>query len=98
MAKKVVWTRRATHSFRNVISYLENKWNYTVTKNFVVHTYDVIDLLAENPEIGTIEDISKNIRGFLVTKHNILFYRTTETEIILLNIYDTRSGPEKSKF
>lgn len=98
MAKKVVWTKRAAANFKNVIAYLERDWNYNVTKAFVTHTYEVIELLAENPELGSIEDHDRQIRGFLVTKHNLLFYRTTATEIILLNIYDTRSGPQKAKY
>jgi hypothetical protein len=74
------------------------EWDATVTKNFVIRAYDIIELLAENYELGTIEDYDKNIRGFLITKHNLLFYRITDTEIILLNLYDTRSNPKKSKY
>src|SRR4051812_21826726 len=95
---KIVWTERANNSFNNVIAYLEQEWNATVTRNFVVRSYNIIDLLSENPELGTIEDPVKNIRGFLLTKHNLLFYRITDTEIILLNIYDTRSSSKKRKY
>ncbi|EHQ30158.1 type II toxin-antitoxin system RelE/ParE family toxin [Mucilaginibacter paludis] len=98
MAKIIVWTKRANHSFNCVINYLENEWNEKVTKSFVIRTYKVIELLADNPEIGTIENYDRKIRGFLIIKHNILFYRVTDTEIILLNMYDTRSNPIKPKF
>lgn len=98
MAKKIVWSKRAIKSFNSVINYLETEWNDAVTENFVIHTYNAIELLADNHEIGTIEDPGRNIRGFLVTKHNILFYRTTDKKIILLNLHDTRSNPKKSKY
>lgn len=98
MAKTIVWTKRANNSFNNVIAYLEEEWNSKVTKEFVVRTYRIIDLLAENPELGSIEDHSKNVRGFLITKHNLLFYRVTHESIILLNLYDTRSKPTRIKY
>jgi plasmid stabilization system protein ParE len=98
MVKEIIWTKRANDSFNNVIAYLERDWNTTVTKKFIVRTYHIIELLAENPELGTIENHSKGIRGFLITKHNLLFYRSTDKEIIILNLYDTRSSPKKSKY
>lgn len=95
MAKTIVWTKKANDSFNNVIAYLQKDWNDTVIRNFVNRTYNLIEMLSENYEIGTIENKAKNIRGFLITKHNILFYRTTDTQIILLNLYDTRSNKTK---
>jgi plasmid stabilization system protein ParE len=98
MAKEIIWTKKANQCFNNVISYLEKEWSDNVTRSFVIRTYNIIDLLSENPEIGTIENHERNIRGFLITKHNILFYRVTDKSIILLNMFDTRSNPKKTKY
>jgi len=98
MAKKIVWTKRANKKFNNIIDYLESEWGERVTENFVKRTYDVIDLISDYEEIGMLEHPQKNIRGFLLSKHNRLFYRITEKEIILLNFFDTRSGPKRKKF
>jgi len=43
-----------------------------------------------------MENKSRHIRGFLVTKHNRLFFRVTETQVILLNFFDTRSGKKRT--
>ena len=97
MAKKIVWTKRANSKFNKIIDHLEKEWGLKVTQNFVKKTYDIIELISDQSELGTIENTEKNIRGFLLTKHNRLFYRVTETEIILLNFFDTRSGPKRKR-
>jgi len=98
MAKKIVWTKRANSKFNNIINYLEQKWGSKVTQHFVRKTYDVIDLISEQPDLGTVENQERKIRGFLLTKHNRLFYRVSDNEIILLNFFDTRSGPGLKRF
>jgi Plasmid stabilization system protein len=97
MARKVVWTKRANQKFNKIIEYLEAEWGENVTRNFVKRTFEVIELMSDQPEIGTKENPEKQIRGFLLTKHNRLFYRTTEKELKILNFFDTRSKPRKTK-
>ncbi|MCW5912865.1 MAG: type II toxin-antitoxin system RelE/ParE family toxin [Cyclobacteriaceae bacterium] len=98
MAKKIIWTKRANHKFNTIIQYLEEEWGEQVTRNFVKRVYSILDLISDQPDIGTLEHPEKRIRGFLLTRHNRLFYRVTENEIILLNFFDTRSGPRRKAF
>jgi len=97
MAKELIWTKRANVNFNKIIAYLENEWGEKVTENFVKKTYTILELLSDQPEIGTLEHQNKNIRGFPLSKHNRLFYRITDKEIILLNFFDSRSGPKKRR-
>jgi len=98
MAKKIVWTKRANTKFNKIIDYLEQEWGPNVTQNFVSKAYDIIDLISDQPDLGTLENQDRKIRGFLLTKHNRLFYRITDKEIIVLNFFDTRSGRKRRKF
>lgn len=98
MAKKIVWTKRASNKFNKIIDYLEQEWGPNVTQNFVVKVYSIVDLISDQPDLGTVENQDGKIRGFLLTKHNRLFYRVTDKEIILLNFFDTRSGHKRQKF
>ncbi len=98
MAKKIIWTKRANSKFNKIIDYLEQEWGPRVTQNFVRKTYAIIDLISDQPDLGTLENQERKIRGFLLTKHNRLFYRVTDKEIILLNFFDTRSGPKRKRF
>jgi len=98
MAERIVWTIRARKSFNRIISFLEEEWGERVTANFVRRAYDIIELLAEHPSLGSLEKADEQIRGFPITEHNRLFYRVTEDGIILLNFFDTRSGKRRKKF
>lgn len=95
MVKTIVWNRRASDNFNSVINYLQKEWGDKVTRNFVVRTYKIIELLAANPEMGSIEHVEKQIRGILITKHNTLFYRIEEEKLILLSFFDNRQHPRK---
>jgi plasmid stabilization system protein ParE len=95
MAKTIVWNRRASDSFNAIIQYLENEWGEKVTRDFVNRTYHILDLLALNPEMGSIEHPEKQIRGFVITKHNTLFYRVDDTRLVLLHFFDNRQDPKK---
>tara|TARA_R110001592_G_scaffold108190_1_gene302620 strand:+ start:393 stop:689 length:297 start_codon:yes stop_codon:yes gene_type:complete len=97
MARKVVWTKRAIYKFNQIVDYLERDWGHNVTQNFVIKAYDIIELISDQSDLGTLENPEKQIRGFVLTKHNRLFYRVTEEEIILLNFFDTRSGPKRKR-
>ena len=98
MVKTVVWNRRASDSFNAIIQYLENEWGGNVTKDFVNRTYRLLDLLAANPEMGSIEHHDKQIRGFVITKHNTLFYRVEDTRLVLLHFFDNRQDPKKKLY
>ena len=97
MAKKIVWTKRANDKFNKIIDFLEQEWGPNGTQNFVRKTYDILDLISDQPDLGTMENKERKIRGFLLTKHNRLFYRVTDKEIILLNFFDTRSRPKRRR-
>ncbi len=98
MVRQIIWTNRANLKFNSIIEYLKFEWGTQVAQNFVRKSYDIIDLISEHPGLGTIENSQKKIRGFLITRHNRLFYRVTDQEIILLNFFDTRSGAKRKKY
>jgi plasmid stabilization system protein ParE len=98
MAKTIVWNRRASNNFNSIIKYLEEEWGDRVTRNFVIRTYEILELLAKNPEMGPVEHFERQIRGFVITKHNTLFYRIEEDKLILLNFFDNRQHPRKKSY
>ena len=95
MALKIYWTTRATRNFDVIIEYLEVKWGDQVTKRFTRDVFDLIDLLIEFPELGSIENIEKGIRGFTLIKQINIFYRITTDKIIILGLFDNRQHPSK---
>jgi plasmid stabilization system protein ParE len=97
MALKVKWSKYADQSFDRILNYLELEWGENVTRAFVRRTYEFLDLLAEFPEIGSMENHEKQIRGFVLIKQITVFYIRKDDSIILLNFYDNRQKPTEKK-
>lgn len=95
MAKEVVWTKRADTKFTKILEYLNEVWGQKVTEAFIQRTYDFLDILIDFPEIGVIQNATRNIRGFALTKHITVFYRIDNQNIILLNFFDNRQWRDK---
>jgi len=93
MALKIKWSKYADQSSDRILGYLEAEWAENVTRAFVLRTYEFLDLLAEFPEIGSIENPEKQIRGFVLIKQVTVFYIRKNDSIILLNFYDNRQKP-----
>jgi plasmid stabilization system protein ParE len=95
MALKIFWTIRASKNFDIILEYLEVEWGDQVTRRFIKDVYDFLELLVEFPEIGSIENKEKGIRGFTLIKQINIFYRITAEKIIILGLFDNRQNPSK---
>ena len=98
MALKIYWTKRADKKFDQILDYLLEEWGESVAKAFTRKVYDFLDILSEFPEIGTIENKEKGIRGFTIIRQVNLFYRISGNKVILLNFFDNRQHPRKKRF
>ncbi len=94
MALKIYWTPSAIRNFDSIIDYLEKEWGETVAVAFSRKVFEFLDILAEFPEIGTIEHPEMDIRGFVIVKQVSVFYRIKGERIILLNFFDNRRDPD----
>ncbi len=54
MVKRIIWTKKANNRFNKIIDYLESEWGENVTRSFVQRSYEVIELIAERPDIGAL--------------------------------------------
>ncbi len=98
MALNIKWSKRADKKFDKILEYLMHEWGQSVTQNFVSTVYDFLDILTDFPEIGTIENIEKGIRGFTIVKQINIFYKVSGGTIILLDFFDNRQHPKKKRF
>ncbi|GAA5026996.1 hypothetical protein GCM10011506_13180 [Marivirga lumbricoides] len=55
-------------------------------------------MLSEFPEIETVENVEKDIRGFTLLKQVNIFYRIKGDTVILLDFFDNRKRPSKKRF
>jgi plasmid stabilization system protein ParE len=98
MALEIVWSNRADKKFDSILEYLAEEWGNKVTKAFVKKVYDFLDILSEFPEIGTLENKEKAIRGFVIVKQVSVFYTIRNHRIIILNFFDNRQSGTKKRF
>jgi plasmid stabilization system protein ParE len=97
MALKIVWSKRATIKFDQIISYLIDEWGEKSAKQFIGKIFDFLEILSEFPEIGSVENKDKNIRGFTIVKQVNLYYRIKGDRIILILFFNNRQNPRKKK-
>lgn len=76
MARKIIWTKRASSKFNKIIDYLEQEWGSSVTQNFVRKSYDIIELISDQPDLGTVENQGRKIWGILTDKAQSTFLQS----------------------
>ncbi len=97
MALELVWSKRASLKFDQINTYLIEEWGEQSAKQFIGKVFTFLEILSEFPEIGSIENKEKSIRGFTVVKQVNVFYRIKNDKIILLVFFDNRQNPKKKK-
>jgi plasmid stabilization system protein ParE len=95
MALKIYWSKKADKKFDKILEYLLEEWGERVMRLFIKKVFDLLDILSESPEIGSVENKEKGIRGFTVIKQINLFYKVGKDKIILLDFFDNRQHPDK---
>ncbi len=96
MAKKVVWTQKAQLERVEILSYWFEK-NKTKTYSIKLNKLfvETLKTLAKQPSLGRKTDAA-NVRVKVVRDY-LLFYETSETELIILAIWDGRRNPAQFK-
>jgi len=95
MALNIRWTKQASNSFDKTAEYVKNEWGENSAKKLIRRLQKFLTLLINYPEIGKIEVEEKQIRGFVLSRHNSILYRIKDNQIIILKFFDNRQGPVK---
>ncbi len=95
MAKKIILTPTALATYDKILEYLIENWSITVANDFIDRFVEVRNILSKNAEIYPFENKLKRIQRCIITKHNIAFFRESDTAIEILIILDTRQDPKK---
>ncbi|MEX2231176.1 MAG: type II toxin-antitoxin system RelE/ParE family toxin [Cyclobacteriaceae bacterium] len=91
----VVLTRRAEKNYDAIKEYIRKEWGEKTAEEFTLKTDEFFNLLKAYPAMGQIE--KDEIRGFQLTPHTRILYRTKGERIIILALFDVRQDP-KNKF
>jgi plasmid stabilization system protein ParE len=98
MALEVIWSPSSLNNLEEVIQYLRKNWSHQVVKDFIIRMDSVVQLISEHPQIFRQVSINNSVREAVITKHNLLLYRITQSRILILAVFDTRQHPRKKKY
>jgi len=94
---KILWTNHALSELQKTIKYLEDYWTEGDVANFAVKLENTILLLSRSPKIFPKSDVKEGIRRVIVAKHNTLYYKIVDKNIIILSLFSHRQDPSKKK-
>ena len=87
--RKIIWTITANLERKEILEYwiLRNKSKrFSVRLNYLI--LQTLEVLRENPTIGRLTNVN-NVRVKLIREY-LLMYEFTDSELIVLSIWDTR--------
>src|SRR6188768_2105767 len=96
MAKQVIWSLRAQNDKKEILNYWRqhNKSNrYSRKLNELFK--ESIKIVADFPQIGKRTD--DNQARIKIVRDYMIIYEETETQILILTIWDSRQNPDKLK-
>ena len=93
MVRRLIWSIEARNSRKSIFEYWNNR------NKSKVYSRKLNLLFAENlaivlklPEFG-ISTTTTDIK-FIIVSHFEIVYKITETEIVVIDVWDTRQNPE----
>ena len=84
---EIIWSPQAKRDYWQNIDYLEAKWSFQVTLNFIDNVDDTIKLLIKK-NIQFIETNYRNVNKVVITKHISLYYKINPNSIELLRFWN----------
>lgn len=98
MAYRIVASELFERSLARTIKWVKKEWSDQAAEIFNRKILTVIEKINRYPTIGKKSSRYDNVRSILVTRHNRLYYRVSDNDIILLELVETKQHPQKNKY
>ena len=98
MAYEVIATTEFQNDLEGIIDWLKHEWTIKEVDRFKKKLRSVIQIISQNPKVGKISFRQNDIRSFMITPHNRLYYQVFQKHITLHNIVETKRNPKRNKF
>ena len=95
---KISWKAEAEISLVKIESYLIEEFGISLADKFVLKTIEVIQSLKTYPYKGQLSAKKSEVRKVRLSKTVVAFYTVNENEIVVLDLFDQRQHPDKSKY
>ena len=99
MALKVVTKKKFIKQVEKITKYLKVEFGKKAATDFYNLVNDKIDLLIEQPNIGTQTAII-DVKTVLVGKgkQNKMYYKVDKGSLVIIDIKDSRMNPKRNRF
>jgi len=97
MAFKVVTTKKFEKSAAKTSRWIEKKWSLASALKFDKRIENILDELSGNPTIGRATS-KKKIFSFGVTKHNRIYFKVSEDQVTVLDLFESKTNPKRNKY
>ena len=98
MARKIVVHKQCQEKILTVIEYIGEEFGAKATIDFAEEFETRTNRLIQYPEIGRKSEKEESVRMIRIGKYTSLFYSFDKTRIELLDLFDQRQHPDKSKY
>jgi len=93
--RKIVISPEAKEDIENILSFLNKNWGNLIVQEFLQKLNTFYYIVSVNPRLFGFYNKSKNIRKYLISRQNIVYYRIKNNEVQIITIFDTRQNPSK---
>lgn len=93
MVRRLIWSIEARNSRKSIFEYWNNRNKSKVySRNLNLLFTENLAIVLKLPEFG-ISTTTTDIK-FIIVSHFEIVYKITETEIVVIDVWDTRQNPE----
>jgi plasmid stabilization system protein ParE len=90
MDTEIIWHPEAQEDYKDILSYLLDKWSFEVADKFTTQIEDNLQLLVRHHHLGIRVKQLRAARKITLPPHYSLYYTFLNNQIIVLNILDNR--------
>ena len=94
---KILWTDFALKELEKTVEYLEENWTEKELRNLAENIEEKVALISQNPNLFQASNYKKEIRRVVILKHNTLYYRIKNNQIVIISFFSNRQSPKKRK-
>jgi plasmid stabilization system protein ParE len=98
MAYRLDFSEQFEKSTAKTAKWLKKEWSFNSAQKFQDKLAVAIEKVIANPFIGQRSHRFEDIRSVLVTTHNRLYYRITDTTISFLELIELKQSPHRNKY
>jgi plasmid stabilization system protein ParE len=98
MAYRLDFTERFEMTTARTAKWLKKEWSFKSAQAFQDKLAITIENVISNPFRGRKSRKHADIRSVLVTPHNRLYYRITDTTIAFLELIELKQSPHRNKY